>query len=1761
MNISFCLLWIFIQRISTLSFNQPKFCSNASWNKSAITFADQNIIGSFPYALFVNTNNTIYSFNIDTKRILIWTNQSSNPTKTISGNFTYSYSIFVTNVGDIFIDNGQSNNQVNQWIQRNESLITVMSVDSQCYGLFVDQNNSLYCSMYNQHKVIKRWLNDADLTPKIVAGNGTEGSALNELSSPVGIFVDVNFDLYVADYRNNRIQQFEVGQLNGKTRVGQGSSNFTITLSLPIGIVLDAQKYLFILEQGSGRIMGEDANGFRCLVGCDGGGSQSHQLSAPCALSFDIDGNLFVIDNGNKRIQKFNFEKTSCNKSSVIGTTNQVAESELSTVSLTTTKIEETFPMTTEGFLSTVRTNSDQTAFPRISQALSFNQPKFCLGAVWNGHGITFANQSIVGQNPLLLFIDTNNTIYVVDQDKNEILIWFNQSTYPTKTISGSFSYPTSMFVTTLGDIIIDNGFANKRVDQWISKNNTFITVMDVESKCTGLFVDQMENLYCSMTENHKIVKKSLNQELLTPIVVAGTSSSGSASNELSEPHGIFVDTSFNLYVADYANNRIQLFEFGNSNGITKAGRGSATYTLELNRPISIVLDNDKYLFISDQQKSRIIGSNQVGFQCIIGCDERGSQSDQLSYPYSLSFDIDGNIFVADEYNSRIQKFLFEKDSCQNEVTTIDQQSEITSHQVLSTTNPSKNECETPHIRLIPTSTYLSPIQIRRNQNFYILSKVKLNCSKSFQVKSQWKIQNCTTECNTNELLFDSIDSTAYDLHIPSTTLPYGIYRFTLQIQMIVDSAIQSSKSVYIQVISTGITANLVPLGTSMITSGYEQDLHLNPGKYSNDPDGYPFNSTDWTYLYDCRAYNTYDIVDRYSINNPSELSCLSNQFQYEFDGVELPKETSVTIFAGSLELDETYTFSVRLTNRRNRTIHAFGSVLVQIKDSQRPMISIGCVVPTLCPLNLGYRLINPTMQLALFSRCESNCQPIENIKWNIFYKSMNSPSSTIQWSSFEESDLYAKIYIFGANTTNVTITNHLFSTYRHVKYWRFEVTYTFRSQIGSSALDFEIQMEFVNPTCSIFPTNGTTTTRFHITCYHPSKLNFIQEYSLYYWLNDSMKLTIIAFSPVSNFTVQLPSGKLNLVLQIRDLNYQTTKLNLTTIEIFSDLSLFYENNQSVLQILHTKDQNFIAQIISSLSQQLNGMTDETLRKSIQDGIQPTRIFVSSLGQQRLVSENFVSSINESTMKEVNEQLQSQAELREYLSEFITDLTLSIENMKMQLSTLIQLTETTNQLTRQTLTIVSQKCHQLAKDLHSLLIKIPYEDVQMVGQQLLQCAANMLTGVNGVLQERSNLLKSDFQRSTKIPDDYDTNLDSDWSNLKLFVDGNDLSMEKINENRNRFYQEKLARQISKRADEIISLVTSSFNIHLNIGQKMIIDTPETFVSFEVISIEQVGRAEIHLSSNVTSSLENISPVCLVRSMIERLAVFDKNSKTNLSTMIFNSTHHNQTFHYHFVNITSSLPISVHLEFESVNVNLSHLFIYKFDQFPRLNQLDGWKLFCSSIRNSPLFLDNQQTIGHQTLIFSLRELTSSESNEFCSNETLPIPTDPVHFTSDYQTRVHISDYYYLDEQNRWKSDGLTVRSKINHYETECFSTHLTKFASGFVILSEMTDWNYVFNNANFHKNKTVYLTIITVTLIYIILMIYARKCDKKDFEKLGVTPLSDNRSSDSYFYQLIVFTGHRKDSGTKSKVHFVLYGENEVTRIRTFDDPQREIFQR
>jgi len=166
-------------------------------------------------------------------------------------------------------------------------------------------NNTLYCSILSQHKVVKKSLNDSSSTMTTVAGNGSYGSTSNLLNSPFGIFVDTNFDLYVADSYNHRIQLFRLGQTNGITVAGNTSPNLTISLDNPRYVILDGNKYLFITDYYH-RIIGSDENGFRCIVACSmSSGSTSNQLNWPHSIVFDSFGNLFVADMSNHRIQKF----------------------------------------------------------------------------------------------------------------------------------------------------------------------------------------------------------------------------------------------------------------------------------------------------------------------------------------------------------------------------------------------------------------------------------------------------------------------------------------------------------------------------------------------------------------------------------------------------------------------------------------------------------------------------------------------------------------------------------------------------------------------------------------------------------------------------------------------------------------------------------------------------------------------------------------------------------------------------------------------------------------------------------------------------------------------------------------------------------------------------------------------------------------------------------------------------------------------------------------------------------------------------------------------------------------------------------------------------------------------------------------------------------------------------------------------------------------------------------------------------------------
>ena len=301
--------------------------------------------------------------------------------------------------------------------------------------------------------------------------------------------------------------------------------------------------------------------------------------------------------------------------------------------------------------------------FKHVYLVPSYNQPKLHRYASWNPNGIIFADISTVGSYPYDIFITTNNTIYAVNRVSNSIVIWSQTGLNVSKIISGNLSYPCGLFITSAGDIFVDNGYEYGQVQKWTINRTIDVPVMYVNNECLGLFVDINDNLYCSITNLHQVVAKSLTNSSSLVTVVVGTGCYGSTSDMLYYPQGIFVDTDFSLYVADCGNNRIQYFQSGQSFGTTKAGNGTSG-DLTLNCPTDVVLDADSYMFIVDSANHRVIGSGPNGFRCIVGCsNSSGSNIDQLNYPQKMAFDSYGNIYVTDQNNDRIQKFIRNNDS------------------------------------------------------------------------------------------------------------------------------------------------------------------------------------------------------------------------------------------------------------------------------------------------------------------------------------------------------------------------------------------------------------------------------------------------------------------------------------------------------------------------------------------------------------------------------------------------------------------------------------------------------------------------------------------------------------------------------------------------------------------------------------------------------------------------------------------------------------------------------------------------------------------------------------------------------------------------------------------------------------------------------------------------------------------------------------------------------------------------------------------
>ena len=383
------------------------------------------------------------------------------------------------------------------------------------------------------------------------------------------------------------------------------------------------------------------------------------------------------------------------------------------------------------------------------------------------------------------------------------------------------------------------------------------------------------------------------------------------------------------------------------------------------------------------------------------------------------------------------------------------------------------------------------------------------------------------------------------------------------------------------------------------------------------------------------------------------------------------------------------------MKNRRNPARQATGYARVQIAGlTPRPIISI----------STNSKRINPTTPLTLFSNCIGNCTNIESITWRIYSESMNSS--------------------YDKKSSNFTVPKQLFLNNPQIKNWKFEVIYSFPSTKGISSLNIIVNQPPINGSCLISPSiDSATDTSFTISCADWFDEDGIKDYLVYVWTSDHSKKIFIGYSSNSNFEIRLPSSSLNVIVAIRDRFDSITEYNLTArvtqTDEFTDLSNKFKIG----------NQNSINQLIIQICQELNQKNNELIDQAVQNGIPLSNISISSLDDQSpSPSSSTKTTMKQSALLEFTRQLNFYAKLREDLTIELIQLPITTLNtIKLQASTLAQLTKATNQLTRLTVTNAANRCYRLTRALFSTPSNIAFEDLQIVATALIECASNVLT--------------------------------------------------------------------------------------------------------------------------------------------------------------------------------------------------------------------------------------------------------------------------------------------------------------------------------------------------------------------------------------------------------------------------------------------------
>ncbi len=497
-----------------------------------------------------------------------------------------------------------------------------------------------------------------------VAGGGSSENvpATTTAVAPVSVVVDGAGNLFIADFRNNRVRKVDTNGII-TTVAGNGAASFTgdggpataASLNGPFGVALDLSGNLLIADLGNNRVRKVDhatqtittvaGNGTGTFSG-DGGPATVASLNGPNGLAVDSSGNLFIADKSNFRIRKVDHA----------------------------TQI-----------ITTVAGNGT---------------------GAFSGDGGAATNAGIV---PETVAVDSSGNLFIGDFSNNRVRKVDTGGTITTfagngtgafsgdggPATSASLFFPRGVTLDSAGNLFIadSNNVRIRKVDlsgniSTVAGNGNFNFSGDggpatsAGMAPTGVAVDSAGNLFSAdpagpgQGEN-RVRRIDHSTQIITTVAGDGNRSflgdgGPATSASLQAPQGVAQDAAGNIFVSDAINNRVRMVDHATQTITTVAGSGTSGFSGDggpatsatLSVPGGVALDGTGNLFIADTQNQRIRKVDTGGTITAVAGDGNAAfsgdggpaTSASLNFPIGLVVDSAGNLFIADSTNNRIRK-------------------------------------------------------------------------------------------------------------------------------------------------------------------------------------------------------------------------------------------------------------------------------------------------------------------------------------------------------------------------------------------------------------------------------------------------------------------------------------------------------------------------------------------------------------------------------------------------------------------------------------------------------------------------------------------------------------------------------------------------------------------------------------------------------------------------------------------------------------------------------------------------------------------------------------------------------------------------------------------------------------------------------------------------------------------------------------------------------------------------------------------------